>query len=393
MFLETDELTADIFHRAQCLLCIFKSLILEHQKLRQFLLVQLLHPAFNVFGKHKFQELFLFIVQEQENIGLRPCHPLFPGDGLHSKRDIFKHVEKVALFSVYQSFHSFLCDDPETYDYSERSWTRRYGESELRFVRNQGYFWETINLGNERHRRMPKRKRINAIDFDRFPVKVYPTAKETFDRESKSPVNEKFTLSEALSSAEELAPEYEAEVRYKEAFRLFCNLKNLDRKLYNQIRLYVFAGNLREFNEVYRNDNAPIAFYFSILESQAGDPPTCLEPLHCNICGRDIKNHGTSIEKHFIQKYGTSFQNLRKIRHKFFHQGEYSSISEDLWNIYDQRQDAHTATDNPALAQELNEKEESLDDFESEAERLQKIARRTLIESFMHHYSSLGHDS
>lgn len=286
-------------------------------------------------------------------------------------------------------FHSFLCDDPETYDYSERSWKRVYGESELNFVRHQGYFYETIDLGNERHRRESRRKRINAIDFDHFPIKVYPTTKETFDRESISPTNEKLTLGEALSSAEELAPEYEAEVKYKEAFQLFCNLKSLDKKLYNQMRLYVFAGNLREFSEVYRNDNAPIAFYISILESQAGDPPTCLEPLHCNICGRDIKTHGTSIEKHFIKKYGASFKNLRKIRHRFFHQGEYSSISEDLWDIYDQRQDTNITANHPGLAQELDKKEETLDDFENEVERLQKIARKTLLESFMRHYSSL----
>lgn len=294
-----------------------------------------------------------------------------------------------AIWKDLVMFHSFLCDDPETYDYSERSWTKVYGESELNFVRNQGYFYETINLGNEQHRRLLKRKRINAIDFNHFPIKVYPTAKETFEQEPISPVNEKFTLSEALSSAEELAPEYEAEVKYKEAFQLFRNLKSLDKKLYNQIRLYVFAGNLREFSEVYRNDSAPIAFYISILESQAGDPPTCLEPLHCNICGRDIKAHGTSIEKHFIEKYGTGFKNLRKIRHKFFHQGEYSSILEELWNIYDKRQNTNTTTNNSGLVQELNIKEETLDDFENEVDRLQKIARKTLLESFIRYFYTL----
>ncbi len=170
-------------------------------------------------------------------------------------------------------FHSFLCDDPETYDYSERSWKRDFGESELRFVHNQGYFYETVNLGNEQRKRISKRKRVNAIDFDHFPIKVYPTTKETFelDEEPISSENEMLTLSEALVSAKEVTPEYEAQVKYKAAFQLFCNLKNRDKKLYNQICLYVFAGNLTEFREVYRNDNAPVAFYISTLESQAGD--------------------------------------------------------------------------------------------------------------------------
>lgn len=298
-------------------------------------------------------------------------------------------TESDAIWKQLVMFHSFLCDDPETYDYSERSWKKDYGESELHFVRNQGYFFETIDLGNKQHKRMFKRKRVNAIDFEHFRIKVYPTTKETLEEEPISSGNEMFTLSEALSTAKEVTPEYEAEVKYKEAFQLFCNLKNLDRKLYNQICLYVFAGNLREFSEVYHNDNAPIAFYISILESQAGDPPTCRELLHCDKCGRDILNHGTPIEEHFIGKYGISFKDLRKIRHKFFHQGEYSSVSEELWNIYDQRDDVRNTADHPELVQALDRKEEDLDYFGNEVERLQKITRRTLIESFMRHYGNL----
>lgn len=283
-------------------------------------------------------------------------------------------------------FHSFLCDDPETYDYAERSWRKLYPDSELNFVHNQDYFYEKVYLGNKRHRKTLKRKRINAIDFNHFPIEVYPTVKETFEKESTSPANENLTLTESLSNAEELKPEYKEQVKYKEAFQLFCNLRSLDKNLYDQIRLYVFAGNVREFREVYRNDNAPVAFYISILESQAGDPPTCFNELHCDICGRDVKTHGTPIEKHFIDRYGTSFMSLRGIRHKFFHRGAYFSISENLWDIYDRRQDTDSVVNDPRLAQELDHQEESLADFEDEVQRLQKIARKTLIESFVRYY-------
>lgn len=269
-------------------------------------------------------------------------------------------------------FHSFLCDDPETYDYSERSWRKLYPDSELNFVRNQDYFYEMISSGNKQHKRTLKRKRINAIDFDHFPIEVYPTVKETFEKESILPANENIGLTEALSNAKDLEPEYKEQVKYKKAFQLFCNLKSLDKRLYNQIRLYVFAGNLREFREVYRNDNSTVAFYISILESQAGDPPTCSNKLHCDICGRDWI-HGTPIERHFISKYGHNFMNLRKIRHKFFHQGDYFSISDSLWNVYDRRQENKTITNDPAL----DDEEESLADFEDEVEKLQKIARET----------------
>ena len=298
-------------------------------------------------------------------------------------------VESDTIWKKLVMFHSFVCDDPETYDYSERSWKRDYEESELHFVHNRNYFFETIDVGNKPHQKTLRRKRVNAIDFDHFLIKVYPTTRETLEEEPNSSGNEPHTLSEALISAKEVTPEYEAELKYQAAFQLFCDLKNLDKKLYDQICLYVFAGNLREFSEVYHNDNAPIAFYISILESQAGDPPTCHELLHCEKCGRDILNHGTPIEEHFIGKYGTSFKDLRKIRHKFFHQGEYSSVLEELWNIYDQRDDAVNLAEHPELVQRLDKEEEDLDYFGNEVERLQKIARRTLIESFMRHYDRL----
>jgi hypothetical protein len=62
---------------------------------------------------------------------------------------------------------------------------------------------------------------------------------------------------------------------------------------------------------------------------------------------------------------------------------------EELWNIYDQRQDVNIAISHPELTQELDEKEKSIDDFENEVERLQKIARRILIEFFMRYYNSI----
>ncbi|OGO32723.1 MAG: hypothetical protein A2Z29_07880 [Chloroflexi bacterium RBG_16_56_11] len=93
--------------------------------------------------------------------------------------------------------------------------------------------------------------------------------------------------------------------------------------------------------------------------------------------------------------------NLRGIRYRFFHQGEYSSIIEELWDIYDRRQDINTSleSDNSvqesddhiqeieSLTQELDRREEILGDFEDEVELLKKVTRKTLIKSFMDHYN------
>lgn len=275
-------------------------------------------------------------------------------------------------------FHSFLCDDPETYDYSEHN---------AKFSTQIITISEPDTISN---RKTKKRKIYGAGDFNHFPIEVYATSGELFKSQSDLPIKMNISLAEAEIESTEIEPEYKQEVNYRKAFELFRNLRTTDYKLYNQICLYVFAGNLKEYSEIYDNDYTSIAFYISILESQAGDPPVCKNPIQCDVCGREVLNHGTSIEKHFISKFGDDFNKLRGIRHKFFHGGAYFSILENMYDIYDNRQIRKT---NPEakVTQDLDQTEHELFDLKDEIEQLQKIARKTLIISFMSHYNNLPH--
>ncbi len=263
----------------------------------------------------------------------------------------FNHINTMshAIWKDLVMFHSFLCDDPETFDYAEqniRMSTQTFSISDSSFVSSQNYFYERYDFKTEQNQKFAKTKRINAIDFDNFPIEVYPTTKEIFTDLESQPINYNISASEAEFYSKEIEPEYKQIVNYRRAFELFRNLRKIDNKLYNQICLYVFSGNLKEYGELYDNDYASISFYISILESQVGNPPTCTNKIDCDVCGRKHITHGSSIEKHLIDKFGSDFKNLHHIRNVFFHHGEYYSSLENIWDVYDTRQIAQIQNDN-----------------------------------------------
>jgi hypothetical protein len=74
-------------------------------------------------------------------------------------------------------FHSFLCDDPETYDYSEHN---------AKFSTQIITISEPDTISN---RKTKKRKIYGAGDFDNFPLEIYPTTKEIFTDLESQPIN------------------------------------------------------------------------------------------------------------------------------------------------------------------------------------------------------------
>lgn len=193
-------------------------------------------------------------------------------------------------FETYKDlvvFHSFISDNPKTYEFAENVTETSFEISKLNFIEDIS----NIDIG-----------KIVTLDFDLFPVTTE-------------------------SNTEKSKVEY---ISYKEAFDLFCELKstNKTKKLYNQIFLYVFARSLESITRIYSNTNIAVSFYITILESIIGKPPTCNDVLNCPTCGAQIPNHPTiSLEEHFINHYGSRFKNLRNIRHRTFHKGEYSDLT------------------------------------------------------------------
>lgn len=269
-------------------------------------------------------------------------------------------------------FHSFVCDDPETYDYSERMINKWWGDSELEFIgKTQLGGRDTAEYGDKKSRD-EQVKTWGGIDFDRFPVAVYPTPKELSD--TPLTVEEEESMEKYGWASSDVKPEYEVLVSYRNAFKVFRSLKSSDKKLFDQIRLYVFAKSIRESREVYRNDNCSVAMYISILESLAGRPEYCAEKPKCKKCGKILPHVSESIDKHLVEIYGEGFKSLRKIRNKFFHESEYLDIVDVLYEGYDKRGENTEKFKNIA---------EKIADFDEEIEWLDKITRKSLIEAFM----------
>jgi len=200
-------------------------------------------------------------------------------------------------FETYKDlvvFHSFISDNPKTYEFAENVTETSFEISKLNFIEDIS----KIDIG-----------KIATLDFDLFPVTTE-------------------------SNTEKPKVEY---INYKKAFDLFSELKLNDktRELYNQICLYVFARSLESITKIYCNSYIAVSFYITILESIIGKPPTCNETLTCPKCGMQIPNHTTvSLEKHFINHYGSQFKKLRNIRHKTFHKGEYSDLTGSWVKLY-----------------------------------------------------------
>jgi hypothetical protein len=268
-------------------------------------------------------------------------------------------------------FHSFLCDDPETYDYAERAFPRTHEDLGLRFVTNPSYFFGRITTKSADREYTQTVKRVNALDYDRFPLTVYPTTRETFD--TPLTLEEEGVLSSEGTLFSELEPEFSTEIQYRKAFNIFVTLKSYDKTLYNQLRLYVFSRAIKEFHEVYRNWNLSIALNISILEGLAGEPTKCNALEVCPKCGRPIPPHHTeSIEEWLIDIYGDWFKKLRRIRQKFFHQSDYFDISDALYEIKDKADEGE---------------EQRLQDYQDEVELLEKITRKSLIKAFLKRYN------
>jgi hypothetical protein len=269
-------------------------------------------------------------------------------------------------------FHSFICDDPETYHYSEVAYPRTHEDSRLKFVTDETYFYERMRLTSAgRVLKDQRRLRVNALDFDQLRLLVYPTVGETLDK-PLSREEETILKSEGMVISE-VEPEFSPKIQYRKAFQVFTGLKLKEKRLYDQMRLYIFAKSTREFSEVYRNYNCSVAFYVSILEALAGEPPKCNAIATCPGCGRALPpHHKESIEQRLVNTYGPWFKQLRKIRQKFFHGSDYFDIGDLIYEIQRSREEG---------------KWQNVETFGDELELLEKITRKSLIEAFLARYN------
>jgi len=266
-------------------------------------------------------------------------------------------------------FHSFISDFPATYEHAELAQRRDFENSELTFVD----YPSNPPLDSRRYPR--------TIDFDRFDVAAWDPNDILPKKEPELSEAEIEVLRSQGMVWSNIEPAILRHVEYRRAFHAFTALKSARKRLYNQIRLFVFTRSIWSIMEVYRNDYASVAFYMAILEPIAGRPSKCSEQFECSKCKRRLPPHDVvSLEEHFIGRFGGEFSGLRQMRHKFSHSADWLKIAEGLFEVWDQR----------LIAGEIKEedlkREEELHDLSDEIERLAIMTRKILVEMFLDHY-------
>ena len=252
-------------------------------------------------------------------------------------------------YEIYKDlvvFHSFISDNPKTYEFAENVDETRIENSKLNFIGDVS----DAHIGQ-----------LITLNFDLFPVATELEMKKAIIQYTSH-----------------------KEINYREAFNLFCKLKLKDetRELYNQICLYVFAKSFLSITKIYSNSYIAVSFYIAVLESMIGKPPTCSETLTCPKCGAEIPEHTTiSLEKHFINHYGERFKKLRNIRHVTFHKGEYSDLIASWLKLY--MKSYKTGTRSNSDLEKIGRLEVEIGDLEiTVQDRLKKL--------FLQRYSEFG---
>lgn len=193
--------------------------------------------------------------------------------------------------SVYKDlviFHTFISGYSPTYIFAETAHKVLFPNSRLLFIHDTST------------------KDLRIVDFNSFPVEIY----EDMD----------------------IQPETQY-INYKQAFRKFRELQTnrVTRKLYDQIRLYIYAKGMVDINKIYTNTYLTLSLYVTILESIIGCPPKCDHSLTCSKCDAKITEHFTkSLDKYFKEHYPALHKKSRGIRHSTYHQGVYFDLTQSL---------------------------------------------------------------
>jgi hypothetical protein len=281
-------------------------------------------------------------------------------------------------------FHSFICDKSDIYELAEEYQYLMQENSELNFINDPDFFYERwgSNLGPIRGF-----KRLGGVDFDHFPFVIFldshlilpSTPPATLTPEQEKTLRENgFLVTDPDTRWED--------INYRNAFALFSRLKSskeaTDRRLYDQMCLYVFAKSIKEHREIYHNDMAVIAFYIAILHSIAGDPPSCGGKVKCIKCGKaiNLSHYTTTREQHLIDTLGYGFAKQTKIRNDFFHGGDFIDYSDAMFEIHD-RLYIHGDESEEALTEE-----KEIFELKEEVDKLGNTARKWLAELFIARY-------
>jgi hypothetical protein len=205
------------------------------------------------------------------------------------------------LWNELVIYHSFITNNPQTYNYAENAQKLFFEDRELEYIDSIDLVRKDSNSG------------IVITDFNEYPL--------------------------LMSCNQKPESEYVYKyINYKSGLEKFIELKDRKPKsmsghynLYDLICLYEFAKSFDITHRIYRNSNISLSFYVTILESLIGKPENCGVKLHCRECGSKIQHSKVSLEGHF-RKYFGRYRSIRSIRHKTFHEGSSFDFGKYFYN-------------------------------------------------------------
>ncbi len=271
-------------------------------------------------------------------------------------------------FNIYRNlavFHSFLSDDPETYQYTvERAIREVLPSSEL--IAIDGIF--------------------HATDYSRFMMPIPILSNEN------------------ITDFEEYVGLFfengYREICYRNAFEFFSSLENSEDEkrvqLHNMIFSYVFIRGIWDVSNiplVYKNEDLSVTFYFAILEGILGEPPKCDQEFTCRPCNKKLQPHYkigwrehltlklNNLESGWGDRFVKSIMELRDNRNHFAHGASYRDVSKKLRDILDKKYYAGQGLNKTDLVRETN-----LATLNEKIEILERTVRKVLIGFFISEY-------
>lgn len=259
-----------------------------------------------------------------------------------------KHPQSYNFYRNLAIFHSFVSDDPETFQYA----TERAIKEVLPFSQLESPV-----------------DSVETVDYDRFEVPI-----------------PKLSTDSISYSQEDIDVPFENDFRtinYHDAFEFFGGLEHSEAdgrvKLHNMMFSYVFLHGLWDISNIglmYKNEDLSVLTYMAILQQIAS--------IRSGSSWRNsLVNKLNEWESGWGDKYADSILSLKPNRNRFAHGASYEDVSQKMWKLYDKlyysRQNFDSAD---------KEKEVELSTLKDKVDILERTVRKGLVKLFMLEYET-----
>ena len=167
---------------------------------------------------------------------------------------------------------------------------------------------------------------------------------ETFISDSLNPGNPDFEKYEPIFASP-------LKINYAEGFQNFVKARTDQLKIFEQIRLFVFASGFDDWQMFYHNQNLKDSLYYTVFDSLIGLPKQCSNKYHCDVCSRSDISHNeeslanyqermlsTILNKDIKNNFIQLVKRINRKRGATYHNASYFNCIEE-WVEENRRQD------------------------------------------------------